>query len=84
MDLGGPIDAARCARIHPQQSQQPTGWTATRGTGDDTDMARRRGVWLISDEVYSRLIYDGSPRRAIAAGYRQTTDRVIVQQLLKT
>jgi aspartate aminotransferase len=37
----------------------PTGWTAAH---DELrailDIARRRGVWLISDEVYSRLVYD--------------------------
>ncbi len=40
----------------------PTGWTATR---DELlavlAIARRRHVWLIADEVYSRLVYDGTP-----------------------
>ena len=40
----------------------PTGWTATREElATILDIARRRRVWLISDEVYSRLIYDGAP-----------------------
>ncbi len=34
----------------------PTGWTATRDELQAIlEMARRHGVWLISDEVYSRL-----------------------------
>ena len=40
----------------------PTGWTATH---DELvailEITRRHGVWLISDEVYSRLVYDGAP-----------------------
>src|SRR4051794_841908 len=37
----------------------PTGWTATLEELETiTDLCRRHGVWLISDEVYSRLIYD--------------------------
>ncbi len=38
----------------------PTGWTATP---DELrailDFARERGIWILSDEVYGRLIYDG-------------------------
>ena len=39
----------------------PTGWTATRDElAAILDLCRRHGVWLISDEVYSRLVYDGA------------------------
>lgn len=38
----------------------PTGWTATR---DDLvailDLARKRGIWIIADEIYSRFFYAG-------------------------
>jgi aspartate/methionine/tyrosine aminotransferase len=57
----------------------PTGWTATC---DDLatilDIARRRNVWLISDEVYSRLVYDGSPAAPSLLDIAEPTDRVIV------
>jgi len=57
----------------------PTGWTATL---DELrairDIARRHGVWLISDEVYSRLIYDGSPAAPSLLDIAEPDDRVIV------
>lgn len=38
----------------------PTGWTMT---SDDIktvlDFARERGIWIIADEVYSRIVYEG-------------------------
>ncbi len=40
----------------------PTGWTLDRDTLLAVrDLARRRGLWLIADEVYSRLCYDRDP-----------------------
>jgi aspartate/methionine/tyrosine aminotransferase len=57
----------------------PTGWTATT---DELrailDMARRHGVWLISDEVYSRLIYDDSQAAPSLLDVAEPDDRVIV------
>jgi aspartate aminotransferase len=57
----------------------PTGWTATH---DELrailDIARRRGVWLISDEVYSRLIYDGSAAAPSLLDIAEPDDRLIV------
>jgi aspartate aminotransferase len=39
----------------------PTGWTATQDElATILALCRKHGVWLISDEVYSRLVYDGS------------------------
>lgn len=38
----------------------PTGWTI--GTDDQRrimEFARERGLWVMADEVYSRLVYDG-------------------------
>ncbi len=39
----------------------PTGWTASR---DELrailDFARERGIWVLSDEVYGRLVYEGT------------------------
>jgi aspartate aminotransferase len=57
----------------------PTGWTATT---DELrailDIARKRNVWLISDEVYSRLIYDGRPAAPSLLDVAEPTDKVMV------
>ncbi len=56
----------------------PTGWTATAA-----DMAavlqicRTTGTWLIADEVYNRLVYDG-PRAASILDICTPEDRVLV------
>ena len=57
----------------------PTGWTATaEELHAILDIARRRGVWLISDEVYSRLIYDGRPAAPSLLDVAEPDDRVMV------
>jgi aspartate aminotransferase len=57
----------------------PTGWTATR---DELiailDLCRLHGVWLISDEVYSRLVYDGSRAAPSILDIAGPGDRVMV------
>ena len=54
------LDGARAFILNSPNN--PTGWTATH---DELvailEIARRRGVWLIADEVYSRLIYSDAP-----------------------
>ncbi|MGH1374838.1 MAG: pyridoxal phosphate-dependent aminotransferase [Alphaproteobacteria bacterium] len=38
----------------------PTGWTAKEDELRAVlDFARERGIWVLSDEVYGRLVYDG-------------------------
>ena len=38
----------------------PTGWTATKDEMQAImDFARSKGIWVIADEVYNRLVYDG-------------------------
>jgi aspartate aminotransferase len=57
----------------------PTGWTATLAELTTIlDMCRRLGVWLISDEVYSRLIYDDRPAAPSLLDIATPEDRVIV------
>jgi aspartate/methionine/tyrosine aminotransferase len=57
----------------------PTGWTATRAELETIlAIARRRGVWLISDEVYSRLVYDKAPAAPSLLDLAAPDDRVIV------
>jgi aspartate/methionine/tyrosine aminotransferase len=44
----------------------PTGWTATRDELQTLlDFSRRTGVWIISDEVYNRLYFDGDAAPSI-------------------
>jgi aspartate aminotransferase len=57
----------------------PTGWTANRTELQAIlAMTRRHGAWLISDEVYSRLIYDGSEAAPSLLDIAEPDDRVIV------
>ena len=57
----------------------PTGWTATADELKEIlAIARRRDVWLISDEVYSRLIYDDRPAAPSLLDVAEPTDKVMV------
>jgi aspartate aminotransferase len=57
----------------------PTGWTATLDEMRAIrDIARRHGAWLIVDEVYSRLVYDGSEAAPSMLDIAETDDRIIV------
>ena len=39
----------------------PTGWTIARADQQAIlDHCRRHGIWIIADDVYERLVYDGS------------------------
>ena len=71
------LDGARVFILNSPNN--PTGWTATR-TELEAILAitRRRGVWLISDEVYKRLVYDGSDAAPSLLDIAAPDDRVIV------
>jgi aspartate/methionine/tyrosine aminotransferase len=57
----------------------PTGWTATEEElRAIRDICRRRRAWLISDEVYSRLVYDGRPAAPSLLDIIEPRERVIV------
>lgn len=57
----------------------PTGWTASREELEDIlALCRRHGVWLISDEVYSRLIYSGARAAPSLLDIISGDDRVVV------
>ena len=57
----------------------PTGWTRHRRDLEAIlDLCRRHGVWLISDEVYSRLVYDGAEAAPSLLDIAAPEDRVIV------
>ncbi|HVY18346.1 MAG TPA: pyridoxal phosphate-dependent aminotransferase [Rhodopila sp.] len=57
----------------------PTGWTATEAElRAIRDIAARHGAWIISDEVYARLIYDDRPAAPSMLDVAEPDDRVIV------
>ena len=60
----------------------PTGWTMTRAEQQAVlDFARRKGLWILADEVYARLIYDKPDGRKAAPSFLEiatSDDPVIV------
>jgi aspartate aminotransferase len=75
--LDAKLEGARAFVLNSPNN--PTGWTATLAELEAIlAICRRRGVWLISDEVYSRLIYDGSPAAPSLLDVAGPDDRVIV------
>lgn len=57
----------------------PTGWTATHAElAAILDICRRHQVWLLADEVYSRLTYDGAPAAPSVLDVAEPDDRVMV------
>ena len=64
LDLDRLFDAcdARTKAIFIASPGNPTGWIMTRDEQKSVlDFARRRGLAIISDEVYGTLVYDGAP-----------------------
>ena len=57
---------ARTRAIFLSTPSNPTGWTASREEMQALlDFSRRTGIWIISDEVYNRLYFDGVAARSI-------------------
>ena len=56
----------------------PTGWVMGRDEAADLlAFSRRRGVWLIADEVYARFVYDGSRAAPSLLEIAAPEDRVV-------
>lgn len=57
----------------------PTGWVMPR---DDMQTllahARRLGIWIVSDEAYERLVFDGSSCAPSILDFAEPDDRVLV------
>ena len=71
------MDGARAFVLNSPSN--PTGWTATEAELRAIhEIARRRGAWLITDEVYSRLIYDGRSAAPSMLDIAEPDDRIIV------
>jgi aspartate/methionine/tyrosine aminotransferase len=55
----------------------PTGWTATReDLKEILALARRHGLWIVADEVYSRFFYEG-PRAPSFHDVMEAGDRIL-------
>lgn len=71
------LDGARAFILNSPGN--PTGWTATEADlRQILAIVRRRGAWLIADEVYSRLVYDGQPAAPSLLDIAEPCDRLIV------
>jgi len=68
---------ARTRAIFLSTPSNPTGWTASPEEMKALlDFSRRTGVWIISDEVYNRLYFDGKAAPSILA-IAEDSDRVL-------
>jgi aspartate aminotransferase len=83
---GWTLDVARvigaCDRktraIFVNSPGNPTGWVMRREEAAELlAFTRRRGIWLISDEVYQRFVYDGSRAAPSLLEIAETEDRVV-------
>ena len=75
--LDAMLDGARAFILNSPNN--PTGWTATRDElASILEITRRRRVWLIADEVYSRLVYCGAPAAPSMLDIAEPDDHVIV------
>ena len=55
----------------------PSGWTADHATLKSVlDLARRKGLWIIADEIYSLFYYDG-PRAPSFLDIMEPEDRIL-------
>ena len=80
LDLDRLAEKLRGARAFVLNSpNNPTGWTATRAEIQTIlDICRREKVWLIADDVYSRLVYDGADAAPSVLDIATPDDRVMV------
>jgi aspartate aminotransferase len=50
----------RTRAIYVASPGNPTGWVMSRAEQQAVlEFCRRRGIWVVADEVYARLVYDG-------------------------
>lgn len=79
LDIDRVADAIgeRTRAIFVNSPSNPTGWTADRDElAALLALARRKGIWIIADEIYSRFYYDG-PRAASFFDVMEESDRVV-------
>ena len=80
LDLDRLDHMMRGARVFILNSpNNPTGWTASaEELRAILEITRRHGAWLISDEVYARLVYDGRDVAPSLLDIAEPDDRVLV------
>jgi aspartate aminotransferase len=75
--LAARVQGARALVLNSPNN--PTGWTASKEElASVLALCRRHRIWLISDEVYSRLTYDGAAAAPSLLDVAEPDDRVIV------
>lgn len=75
-----------CAAVTPQTRvllvnapNNPTGWTLTRAEQQVLlDHCRRTGTWILADEVYERLVFDGARCAPSFLDIAAPDDRLVV------
>ncbi len=74
------------ARLRPQPSpSNPLGWVATQAEQQALlDFCRRHGLWLLADEVYERLYYQGEVAPSILRLCAAVDAVIVVQSFSKT
>jgi aspartate/methionine/tyrosine aminotransferase len=80
LDLDRLLDACdpRTRVIFLNSPNNPTGWMMSAEQQKDVlAFARRRGIWIVSDEVYARIVYD-RPHAPSFLEQAEPEDRVIV------
>jgi aspartate/methionine/tyrosine aminotransferase len=74
--LASALPGARALFINSPSN--PTGWTASDAELQTIlDLCRAHGTWLIADEVYNRLVYEGEQAASIL-DIARADDRVLV------
>ena len=77
--LAGAITTSTRA-IFLNSPSNPTGWTASAAELQQIlDLARARDIWIISDEIYGRFVYD-VPRAPSFQDIRTEDDKIIFIQ----
>ena len=80
LDLDRLFDAVdgRTRAIMVNSPSNPTGWVTSHETLQEIlNFCRSRGIWLIGDEVYARMVYDGSTAAPSVLDLAEPEDRVI-------
>jgi aspartate/methionine/tyrosine aminotransferase len=81
LDLDRLISACddRTRAVFVNSPSNPTGWMMSREEARELlAFTRRRGIWLAADEVYARLVYDGSRAAPSLLEIAEPEDRVVV------
>jgi aspartate/methionine/tyrosine aminotransferase len=82
LDLDRLFDAVdeRTRAIFVNSPSNPTGWTMPSAQQKAIlDFARRRGIWVMADEVYARIVYN-APHAPSFLEYATADDPLIVLQ----